>query len=172
MNFIVENWEKFSLWASTQPTFLQVALGIALFYVAYLALRTVYKVTFFIISGLFSGRPRFSRKRATRPQRQTKPITIDDEAPPFIFRWIRFEFCILRFICNLWFENWNLANFILENKIQFTQLEFWKLNVWHQPCFVFFASNSYSSSRPKWHFRAKKLTIFVSLGSSKILMIE
>jgi hypothetical protein len=86
MNFIVENWEKFSLWASTQPTFLQVALGIALFYVAYLALRTVYKVTFFIISGLFSGRPRFSRKRATRPQRQTKPITIDDEAPPFIFR--------------------------------------------------------------------------------------
>jgi hypothetical protein len=86
MNLIAENWERFSLWASTQPTFLQVALGLALFYVAYLILKSVFKLTFFIVSGLFSGRPRFSAKRATRPQRQTKPITIDDEAPPFIFR--------------------------------------------------------------------------------------
>jgi hypothetical protein len=86
MNFILEYWDKFSLWASTQPTFLQVALGVALFYSTFLTLRAVFKFTFFIITGLFSGRPRFSRKRDTKPQRQTKPITVDDEAPPFIFR--------------------------------------------------------------------------------------
>ena len=86
MNYIAENWEKFSLWASTQPTFLQVALGVALFYVIFFIVRAIFKFAFFIISGLFSGRPRFGRRRTAKPQRQTKPITIDDEAPPFIFR--------------------------------------------------------------------------------------
>ena len=86
MILIAEYWEKFSLWASTQPTFLQVALGVALFYVVFYIIRAIFKFAFFIISGLFSGRPRFGKRRITKPQRQTKPITVDDEAPPFIFR--------------------------------------------------------------------------------------
>ena len=86
MIVIAESWEKFSLWASTQPTFLQVALGVALFYVIFFIVRAIFKFVFFILSGLFSGRPRLSRKRSAKPQRQTKPITIDDDAPPFIFR--------------------------------------------------------------------------------------
>ncbi len=86
MMLIADFWEKFSLWASTQPTFLQVAIGVALFYVVLLIIRAIFKFAFFIISGLFSGRPRFGRRRTVKPQRQTKPITIDDEVPPFIFR--------------------------------------------------------------------------------------
>ena len=87
MIIIADYWEKFSLWASTQPTFLQVALGVALFYVIFFIVRAIFKFVFFIISGLFSGRSHFGRRKTTKPQRQTKPITIDDEAPPFIFRW-------------------------------------------------------------------------------------
>ena len=86
MILIADYWEKFSLWASTQPTFLQVALGVALFYIVLYIIRAIFKFSFFIISGLFSGRPHFGKRRATTPQRQTKPITTDDEAPPFIFR--------------------------------------------------------------------------------------
>jgi bacteriorhodopsin len=86
MILIADYWEKFSLWASTQPTFLQVAIGVALFYVVLLIIRAIFKFAFFIISGLFSGRPRFGRRRTVKPQRQTKPITIDDDVPPFIFR--------------------------------------------------------------------------------------
>jgi hypothetical protein len=86
MTLIADFWEKFSLWASTQPTFLQVAIGLALFYIALLITRAIFKFAFFIISGLFSGRPRLSRRRTAKPPRQTKPITIDDDVPPFIFR--------------------------------------------------------------------------------------
>jgi hypothetical protein len=86
MNLIFVYWDKFSLWASTQPTFLQVALGVALFYVIFFIVRSIFKFAFFIISGLFSGRPRLGGRSAAKPQRQTKSITIDDEAPPFIFR--------------------------------------------------------------------------------------
>ncbi len=86
VNWLAEIWEKFSLWASTQPTFVEVAIGVGLFYVILLIVRAVYRFGAFLVSGLFSGRPRLKRKRAVRPQGQTKPITIDDEAPPFIFR--------------------------------------------------------------------------------------
>ena len=88
VNWIAEIWDKFSLWTSTQPTFVQVAIGVGLFYVVLLSVRAVYRFTVFILSGLLSGRPRFKRKRITKPQGpgQTRPITIDDEAPPFIFR--------------------------------------------------------------------------------------
>jgi hypothetical protein len=86
VNWLAEIWEKFTLWASTQPTFVEVAIGVGLFYVVLLIVRAAYRFIVFLISGLFSGRPRFKRKRDTKPQGKTKPITIDDEAPPFIFR--------------------------------------------------------------------------------------
>jgi hypothetical protein len=86
VNWLAEIWEKFSLWASTQPTFVEVAIGVGLFYVVLLIVRAAYRFIAFLISGLFSGRTRFKRKRDTKPQGKTKPITIDDEAPPFIFR--------------------------------------------------------------------------------------
>ncbi len=86
MMLIADFWEKFSLWASTQPTFLQVAIGVALFYIVLLIIRAIFKFAVFIISGLFSVRPRLSRRKTAKPQRQTKPIAIDDDVPPFIFR--------------------------------------------------------------------------------------
>lgn len=86
VNWLVEIWEKFSLWTSTQPTFVEVAIGVGLFYVVLLIVRAIYRFAAFLISGLFSGRPRFRRKRVVKTQGKTKPVTIDDEAPPFIFR--------------------------------------------------------------------------------------
>jgi len=86
VNWLAEIWEKFSLWASTQPTFVEVAIGVGLFYVVLLIVKAIYRFIAFLISGLFSGRPRFKRKRVVRPPGQTKPITIDDDVPPFIFR--------------------------------------------------------------------------------------
>jgi hypothetical protein len=85
-NWLAEIWQKFTLWASTQPTFVEVAIGIGLFYILLLIVRATYRFFAFLLSGLLPGRSRFRRKRDTKPQGKTKPITIDDEAPPFIFR--------------------------------------------------------------------------------------
>ena len=87
MNWLAELWGAFSLWTSTQPTFLQVAIGMGLFYVVLLLLRLLYRFVYFSISGLFAGRGRSKVKRDFKPPNRTKKhITIDDDAPPFVFR--------------------------------------------------------------------------------------
>jgi hypothetical protein len=86
IRWFVEIWDKFCLWASTQPTFVEVAIGVGLFYVILLVVRAIYRFTVFLIAGLFSGRSRYRGKRDTKPQGRTKPTALDDEAPPFIFR--------------------------------------------------------------------------------------
>lgn len=86
ISWLTEFWEKFSLWASTQPTFVEVAIGVGLFYGVLLLLKAIFKFSVFVVAGLFSGRPRIKKKRTVRPQNKSKPMTIDDEAPPFIFR--------------------------------------------------------------------------------------
>ena len=86
ISWLAEIWETFCLWASTQPTFVEVAIGVGLFYITLLIVRAIYRFVILLISGLFSGRSRYQGKRDTKPQGKTKPITIDDEAPPFIFR--------------------------------------------------------------------------------------
>ena len=42
-----------------------------------------------------------------------------------------FEFCDLRFICNLEFEIWNLYEIILEKKVLFVQSEVGKFHIGH-----------------------------------------
>jgi hypothetical protein len=86
INWLAEIWEKVSLWVSNQPVFVEVAIGIGLFYVVLLISRSVFKFIVFLLSGLFSGRPRFRIKRVVRAQGQSKPAKSDEEAPPFIFR--------------------------------------------------------------------------------------
>ena len=86
VNWLAEIWGKISLWVSNQPVFVEVAIGIALFYVVLLLSRAVFKLIVSLISSLFSGRPRFRIKRAVSPQGQSKPLKSDDETPPFIFR--------------------------------------------------------------------------------------
>lgn len=86
LKLIAEIWDKFSLWVATQPTFVEVAIGVGLFYVVLLIIRSVIKFMVFLLSSMFSARPRFRRKPKVRPQEQSKTGTIDDDVPPFIFR--------------------------------------------------------------------------------------
>jgi len=86
INWLLAVWEKFSLWASTQPTFAEVAIGVGLFYLVAMILRAFYKFFAFIVAGFFTGRPRFRRKKSVIPAQKSKSLKPDDDAPPFIFR--------------------------------------------------------------------------------------
>jgi len=87
INWLTEVWGTFSLWTSTQPTFVQVAFGMGLFYVVLLLLRLLYRFVYLIVSGLFAGRRRPKVKKDFKPPNRTKKhISIDDDAPPFVFR--------------------------------------------------------------------------------------
>ena len=87
INWLAELWSTFSLWTSTQPTFVQVAIGMGLFYVVLLLLRLLYRFVYFSVSGLFAGRGRSKVKRDFKPpNRPKKHVSIDDDAPPFVFR--------------------------------------------------------------------------------------
>jgi hypothetical protein len=87
INWLAEVWSSFSLWTSTQPTFLQVALGMGLFYVVLQLLRFLYRVVYYTLSGLFAGRGRRGVKKDFKPpNRAKKHVSMDDDAPPFVFR--------------------------------------------------------------------------------------
>ncbi|MGD9133855.1 MAG: hypothetical protein PVF78_09430 [Desulfobacterales bacterium] len=87
LNWLAEVWNAFSLWTSTQPIFVQVAFGMGLFYVVLNFLRLLYRVVHFTLSGLFAGlgRPKI-KKEMKPPTRAKKHVTLDDDAPPFVFR--------------------------------------------------------------------------------------
>ena len=86
-NWLVNNWDAFSIWVTNQPTFVEVAIGVGLFYAVLQIVKLLYKFLAFIFAGLFSG-PRRIKRRRTTPARTsgTKPASMDDEAPPFVFR--------------------------------------------------------------------------------------
>ena len=87
INWLAEVWSTFCLWTSTQPTFVQVAFGMGLFYIVLLLLRLLYRFLHLSVTGLFAGlgRPK-AKKDFKPPNRSKKHITIDDDAPPFVFR--------------------------------------------------------------------------------------
>lgn len=87
LNWLVNNWNEFCFWVSNQPTFVEIAFGIGLFYVALQFIKAVCKLIVFVVSGLFSAPRRFKKQKDMRPQsRKKRPITLDDDAPPFVFR--------------------------------------------------------------------------------------
>ena len=87
LNWLAEVWNAFSLWTSTQPTFVQVAFGMGLFYVVLNLLRLLYRVVHFTITGLFAGTGRTGIKKDMKPPNRAKRhVTLDDESPPFVFR--------------------------------------------------------------------------------------
>jgi hypothetical protein len=87
INWLTEVWSTFSLWTSTQPTFVQVAFGIGLFYVGLKILRWLYRLVYITLSGLFVGRGHPKVKKDFKaPNRAKKHITMDDDTPPFVFR--------------------------------------------------------------------------------------
>ena len=86
LNWLTEVWNAFSLWTSTQPIFVQVAFGMGLFYVVLNILRLLYRAVHFTLSGLFAGLGRSKKKEMKPPIRSKKHVTLDDDAPPFVFR--------------------------------------------------------------------------------------
>ena len=86
-NWLVSNWDKFSIWVTNQPTFVEVAFGVGLFYVVLQIVRMLYNLLAFLFSGLFTG-PRRFKKRKKKPTQTSgkRPVTMDDDAPPFVFR--------------------------------------------------------------------------------------
>lgn len=86
-NWLISNWDKFSIWVTNQPTFVEVAFGVGLFYGALLILKGLFKLPGYVFSGLFTGsrRSRKMRKKAAKSS-GTKPVSMDDDAPPFVFR--------------------------------------------------------------------------------------
>ena len=87
INRLVNNWNIFSIWVTQQPTFVEVAFGIGLFYVVLQIVRAFFKVIMFFLSGLSSIPRRFKKQKDMRVKpRRKKSATTDEEAPPFVFR--------------------------------------------------------------------------------------
>ena len=87
LSWLANNWDKFSIWVTNQPTFVEVAFGIALFYVSLRIVKGLYQFTVFLLVGLFSAPNRFKKQKDLRSKKSSpKPITLDDDAPPFGFR--------------------------------------------------------------------------------------
>ena len=87
LNWLAAVWNAFGLWTSTQPTFVQVAIGMGLFYLVWYSLRMLYRIVHFTLTGLFAGPGRPKIKRDMKPpNRAKKHVTLDDDSPPFVFR--------------------------------------------------------------------------------------
>ncbi len=87
LTWIVNNWDKFSVWVTNQPTFVEVAFGIGLFYIALLVVRLLYKLLAFLYSPLLAVPARFKKQKDLRPGlRKQRPPPPDDDSPPFVFR--------------------------------------------------------------------------------------
>jgi hypothetical protein len=64
-----------------------VAVGVGLFYLILQILKALYGFGAFLFSGLFSAPNRFRKQKDLRSKPAVKkPVTIDDDAPPFVFR--------------------------------------------------------------------------------------
>lgn len=87
LNWLVSYWDKFSIWVTNQPTFVEVAFGVGLFFAVWQILRGLFKLLGYLFSGLFTGsrRSRKARKKAAKSS-GTRPVSMDDDAPPFVFR--------------------------------------------------------------------------------------
>lgn len=87
LNWILNIWDKFSLWVGAQPTFVQIACGIALFYVALQLAKLLYKLIVFLVSPFTATPRRFKTQKDLRPKpRRQKAAPSDNDAPPFVFR--------------------------------------------------------------------------------------
>ncbi|MGB5747284.1 MAG: hypothetical protein WBM69_09900 [Desulfobacterales bacterium] len=87
LNWFVSYWDKFSIWVTNQPMFVEVAFGVGLFYVVLQIVKVLWKLLAFLFSGLFASPGRFQKKKKKSAKTSgTKPVTLDDDAPPFVFR--------------------------------------------------------------------------------------
>ena len=87
LNRLVNNWDIFSIWVTNQPTFVEVAFGVGLFYVVAQIVRALYKVIVFLLSALFSFPRRFKKQKDMRVKsHRKKSAAMEEETPPFVFR--------------------------------------------------------------------------------------
>jgi hypothetical protein len=89
LNWLVYNWDQFCLWIGNQPTFIEVAFGVGLFYLALQVGKATYRLLQFLFSSLFSTVGRFGKQRnfiARVKSPKKKPVALDDDVPPFVFR--------------------------------------------------------------------------------------
>ena len=87
LNRLINNWDIFSIWVANQPTFVEVAFGVGLFYLVLQILKALCKVVVFFLTGLFSAPRRFKKQKDMRANPQSKKSGApDEEAPPFVFR--------------------------------------------------------------------------------------
>ncbi len=87
LNRLVNKWDIFSIWVTNQPTFVEVAFGVGLFYVVLQIIRALYHIIMFLFSGLFSVPRRLKKQKDMRVKpRQKKSAVTDEEVPPFVFR--------------------------------------------------------------------------------------
>ena len=86
--WVVNISDKFSLWVTGQPAFVEVAFGVGLFYVALQLAKTVFKLIAFLFSSLSAAVPaRLKKQKLQRPRpRSPQKPPPDDESPPFVFR--------------------------------------------------------------------------------------
>ena len=87
LTWLIGIWDKFCIWVSNQPTFVEVAFGVGLFYLILRIVKTLYAFIAFLLSGLFSVSLRSKKQKDLRYKpRRKKTISKDDDTPPFVFR--------------------------------------------------------------------------------------
>ena len=87
VSWIVNSWDKFSIWVTNQPTFVEVALGIGLFYVVLQVVKLLFRLFIFLISPLLATSARYKKQKNLRSgPRMSKKAPPDDDSPPFVFR--------------------------------------------------------------------------------------
>ena len=84
---LINYWDILSIWITNQPTFVEVAFGVGLFYLVLQLLKVSSKGVLYILSGVFRIPRRFKKQTDMRGHlRSKKSGSADDEAPPFVFR--------------------------------------------------------------------------------------
>jgi hypothetical protein len=87
LNWIVNYWDNVSIWITNQPTFVEVAFGIGLFYGAMQFIKMILKFLVFVFSPLLTASSHPKKQKDLRPRlRRPKSAPQDDESPPFVFR--------------------------------------------------------------------------------------
>ena len=85
--WLIGIWDKFCIWVTNQPTFVEVAFGVGLFYLTLQIVKAVFKLIAFLLSGVFSVPLRSKKQKDMRSKpRRKKTSPRGDDTPPFVFR--------------------------------------------------------------------------------------
>jgi hypothetical protein len=66
LSWLVNTWGIFSIWVTNQPTFVEVAFGVGLFYAVLQIVKVLSNLIMFLLSGLFSVPRRFKKQKDMR----------------------------------------------------------------------------------------------------------